>query len=101
MEGVDFYVVAHLLGWTGKMLIIRDFKLAWFLSVLFEVIELSLKHHLPNFSECWWDSLLLDILIFNGGGIYLGLLICRLFKFRRYTWDTMHEPRETFFGDGS
>lgn len=101
IDSFDFYVVAHLLGWTGKMLIIRDVKVVWFCSVLFELIELSLNHHLPNFCECWWDSVLMDILIFNGGGIYIGLLICRVFKMRRYTWDTLQETRETHFGDGT
>lgn len=25
------------------------------ISVMFEVIEYTLEHQLPNFSECWWD----------------------------------------------
>jgi phosphatidylserine synthase 2 len=91
MDSIDFYIVAHLLGWIGKMLIIRDVKMAWVLSIVFELIELSLKHHLPNFCECWWDSLVLDILLFNGGGIFIGLLICRWFKLRRYSWDELTE----------
>jgi phosphatidylserine synthase 2 len=25
------------------------------ISVGFEILEYSLEHQLPNFSECWWD----------------------------------------------
>lgn len=25
------------------------------ISVMFEFLEYSLEHQLPNFSECWWD----------------------------------------------
>ncbi|KAG2462026.1 PTSS2 synthase, partial [Polypterus senegalus] len=29
------------------------------ISVMFEFLEYSLEHQLPNFSECWWDHFLL------------------------------------------
>lgn len=48
-------MLAHILGWFGKSLILRDFWLSWILSVMFEVMEYSLQHQLPNFAECWWD----------------------------------------------
>ena len=25
------------------------------ISVMFEILEYTLEHQLPNFSECWWD----------------------------------------------
>jgi hypothetical protein len=25
------------------------------ISIGFEILEYSLEHQLPNFSECWWD----------------------------------------------
>jgi len=25
------------------------------ISLMFEVMEYTLEHQLPNFSECWWD----------------------------------------------
>jgi hypothetical protein len=25
------------------------------MSVMFEILEYTLEHQLPNFSECWWD----------------------------------------------
>ena len=51
----DVHFVAHLGGWWFKMMIIRDTKMAWIISGSFELIEISLRHWLPNFWECWWD----------------------------------------------
>lgn len=35
------------------------------------VLQLTFRHMLPNFNECWWDSIVLDILICNWFGIIL------------------------------
>jgi len=89
----DFYVWTHLIGWYFKMIIIRDVRLCWFLSIFFEFLEISFKHQLPNFSECWWDSLFYDVLLCNGGGIYLGYLTCRLFEIKQYHWGIGEDER--------
>ncbi|KAL0629138.1 Phosphatidylserine synthase 2 [Plecturocebus cupreus] len=34
---------------------IRDWWMCIIVSVMFEFLEYSLEHQLPNFSECWWD----------------------------------------------
>lgn len=34
---------------------IRDWWMCMIISVMFEFLEYSLEHQLPNFSECWWD----------------------------------------------
>lgn len=34
---------------------IRDWWMCSIISVMFEFLEYSLEHQLPNFSECWWD----------------------------------------------
>lgn len=31
------------------------------ISVMFEFLEYSLEHQLPNFSECWWDHVRTNI----------------------------------------
>lgn len=54
-DAVDEFVVAHALGWWGKALMLRDPWLAWLLSFMFEIVEYTLTHYLPNFNECWWD----------------------------------------------
>lgn len=34
---------------------VRDWWLCQVLSVMFELLEYTLQHQLPNFNECWWD----------------------------------------------
>ena len=89
----DFYVIAHTFGWWLKMLIVRDVKLCLFLSALFEFMEISLQHQLANFAECWWDSMVLDVIVCNGGGIFLGWLTCRAFEVKEYYWGMGDDPR--------
>ncbi|CAH3024348.1 unnamed protein product [Porites evermanni] len=55
LEKCDVFLPAHFFGWWAKALILRDYWLLTVISVLFEVLEYSLEHQLPNFSECWWD----------------------------------------------
>lgn len=43
-------------------------------------------HLLPNFAECWWDQVILDILLCNGGGIWLGMTACHFLEMRTYCW---------------
>ena len=68
----DVHFVAHLLGWFGKMMVMRDTKIAWIVSASFELIEISWRHWLPNFWECWWDHMFLDLFGCNMAGIILG-----------------------------
>lgn len=81
---VDFYMLIHFVGWVYKMIFVRDVYMCWFLSVTWELIELSLRHWINNFYECWWDSLILDIFLCNGLGIYIGSKICSYFESRDY-----------------
>ncbi len=55
----DVHFIAHLMGWWFKVLIIRDNKICWICSILFEILELTFRHWLPNFHECWWDHVTL------------------------------------------
>ena len=70
-DRLDVFVLAHSIGWLIKALIVRDTKLSWICSILFEVVELCFANLLPNFNECWWDSLLLDVFGCNLIGIHL------------------------------
>ena len=71
-SALDVFVSAHFVGWTVKMLITRDFKVTMFQSVFFEILEITFRHWLNNFWECWWDHIILDIIICNTGGILFG-----------------------------
>ena len=82
----DRFVWAHFIGWWGKTVLFRDVYVCWVSSILFEVMELSLQHMLPNFAECWWDHIILDVFGANLIGIILGGFTLRYFEMKSYDW---------------
>ncbi|CAN0877045.1 CDP-diacylglycerol--serine O-phosphatidyltransferase 1 [Linum grandiflorum] len=114
----DEFVLAHIFGWWGKAILIRNQSLLWVLSVGFELLEVfcssefvqvclvlsisvvvlrvcsrylspiqfTFRHMLPNFNECWWDSIVLDILTCNWFGIWAGMRTVRYFDGKTYEW---------------
>ncbi|CAF3735743.1 unnamed protein product [Rotaria sp. Silwood1] len=88
-DKMDIFVVSHVIGWWLKALILRDYWFCMVTSIGFELLEYSLAHQLPNFSECWWDHWVLDALICNGGGIYMGMKTCEYLKIKPYNWRGM------------
>uniref|UniRef100_A0A1I7XGN9 Phosphatidylserine synthase n=1 Tax=Heterorhabditis bacteriophora TaxID=37862 RepID=A0A1I7XGN9_HETBA len=46
---------------------------------------------LPNFEECWWDAIILDVLLCNGIGIWFGLKICDFLEMRQYRWESIKD----------
>uniref|UniRef100_A0A8C7AD77 Phosphatidylserine synthase n=1 Tax=Neovison vison TaxID=452646 RepID=A0A8C7AD77_NEOVI len=50
-DKLDGFVPAHFLGWYLKTLMIRDWWMCTIVSVMFEFLEYSLEHQLPNFSD--------------------------------------------------
>lgn len=59
--------------------------------------QLFFMHLLPNFAECWWDQVILDILLCNGGGIWLGMTACRFLEMRTYRWASIKSVKLIFF----
>jgi phosphatidylserine synthase 2 len=88
---VDEFVIAHVLGWWGKAVILRNEAMLWTLSILFELMEKTFQHMLSNFNECWWDSWVLDVLVCNALGIVTGLATVRYFRSKRYNWRGISE----------
>ncbi|KEH44151.1 CDP-diacylglycerol--serine O-phosphatidyltransferase 1 isoform X1 [Medicago truncatula] len=82
----DEFALAHIIGWWGKAILIRNQPLLWVLSIGFELMELTFRHMLPNFNECWWDSIILDIMICNWFGIWAGMNTVRYFDGKTYKW---------------
>ena len=82
----DVHFVAHFLGWWGKMMIMRDWYVAWACSIGFEICEITFRHWLPNFYECWWDHLFLDLFGCNLIGIILGHYTLKYFGSNRIRW---------------
>jgi len=85
-DKMDIFIVAHLFGYWCKTLIFRDWWVTTVISVMFEFLEYSLEHQLANFSECWWDHWILDVIICNGGGTILGVLTLRWLSMKEYNW---------------
>eukprot|EP00047_Mylnosiga_fluctuans_P002761 m.225813 g.225813 ORF g.225813 m.225813 type:complete len:486 (-) comp11323_c0_seq1:1764-3221(-) len=87
------WMVSHFLGWMGKMCLFRDVKFVMVASGLFELAELTLQFIIPEFKECWWDSLFLDFLGANLLGIIIGNFLIKFLNSRNYDWlDEYVEP---------
>ncbi|XP_047630783.1 phosphatidylserine synthase 2 isoform X2 [Phacochoerus africanus] len=85
-DKLDGFVPAHFIGWYLKTLMIRDWWMCSIVSVMFEFLEYSLEHQLPNFSECWWDHWIMDVLVCNGLGIYCGMKTLEWLSLKTYKW---------------
>jgi len=88
-DSLDIFAFAHFWGWGMKALMIRNYGICWTISVTWELTEMQFQHILPNFEECWWDHWILDVLICNGGGIWLGMQVARYFEMRKYRWESV------------
>eukprot|EP00003_Mantamonas_plastica_P023316 TRINITY_DN4179_c1_g1_i1.p1 TRINITY_DN4179_c1_g1~~TRINITY_DN4179_c1_g1_i1.p1 ORF type:complete len:488 (+),score=115.75 TRINITY_DN4179_c1_g1_i1:210-1466(+) len=82
----DRFFLAHFIGWIVKAMMLRNATMCWIISLLWEFLEWTFTSYLPNFEECIWDSLVVDFLICNGGGIIVGLILCRKLEMREYRW---------------
>ena len=72
---LDWFAFGHYWGWGMKALIIRHYGILWSVSIMWELTEMVFGHLLPNFYECWWDNLVLDVLLCNGLGIFTGMQV--------------------------
>ena len=82
---------------------LRSYGICWTLSISWELTEVQFTHLLPNFKECWWDQWILDVLLCNGGGIWLGMqginlcrkkqnskgLVAKFLEMRTYRWESI------------
>lgn len=91
---IDEFFIAHGLGWYAQTLIFRDTRLALFCSALFEFMERTFRHILPNFYECWWDSFILDLLLANNVGILCGHYTLKWLDLKEYNWIGITKPSD-------
>ncbi|VDD90750.1 unnamed protein product [Enterobius vermicularis] len=94
-KSIDIFVIGHFLGWMMKALLIRHHLICWYISIAWEVTELVFSHLLPNFEECWWDIIILDIFLCNGLGIYCGIRLAHFFEMREYHWESIKDIKTT------
>lgn len=92
---LDAFALGHFLGWTMKAVLLRHYGICWTISITWEITELAFAHLLPNFIECAWDSIILDVLICNGLGIWLGMYICKKLEMRTYKWESIKNIHTT------
>lgn len=71
---------------NAQAILIRHMGILWAISIMWEITEIAFAHLLPNFVECWWDALILDVVLCNGFGIWCGLKICKILEMREYKW---------------
>eukprot|EP01064_Diplonema_japonicum_P024529 TRINITY_DN3511_c0_g4_i1.p1 TRINITY_DN3511_c0_g4~~TRINITY_DN3511_c0_g4_i1.p1 ORF type:complete len:364 (+),score=49.69 TRINITY_DN3511_c0_g4_i1:59-1093(+) len=86
LDSLDVFILAHSLGYWAKMLILRDIRTVLMVSLIFEHLEVTFQHVLPNFLECWWDHMLLDIAICNALGMLVGWLTLKACGMQMYDW---------------
>ena len=56
------------------------------ISIMFEVLEYTLEHQLPNFSECWWDHVSIPPAVYYVHPLGGGHVIFAFSGVRRHTW---------------
>jgi phosphatidylserine synthase 2 len=85
-DNMDFYFYLHAGTWFCVSFILRDYYILHLFSILDEVLELSLQHMFDHFRECWWDHILLDVLLTNTTGIIIGMKFQQLVGIKQYDW---------------
>ena len=88
-NSLDWFAFGHYWGWGMKALVIRHYGICWSISVMWELTEVFFGHLLPNFYECWWDNLVLDVLLCNGLGIFTGMQVCKFLAMREHRWESI------------
>ena len=83
----SIWFLAHLGGFWAKTVLYRDSQLVLTISLAFEMLELSLVWLIPEFEECWFDSIFLDVLGAKLIGMLLGRITLRYLACRDYDWE--------------
>jgi len=95
LTGIWFF--AHAVGWWAKMVMLRDLKVCLVYSTVFEFCELTLQFLVPEFQECWWDSMIMDWLLANCMiGMMLGKVTLVLLKMKSFDWYPKHKMLHVF-----
>ena len=89
------WVLSHALGWMGKMMIFRDWGTCLVAGFLFEFIELIFTYVVPEFGECWWDSVFLDAFGANILGMWMGTHVNRWMAAYSHPTSTSAAPTTT------
>jgi len=83
-DNMDHYYMIHLFNFFLATMVCRNFVVMCIWSVLIELLELSWQHVLPHFRECWWDHVLMDMLLSNLPATLLALFIIKVTNLEYY-----------------
>jgi len=89
---LDVHVLTHFFGWFVTTLAVRDVTFSWVCGLIWEIIEGSLEHNIPELRECWWDKAFMDLFGCNNLGIFLAWLVMRYFKIEEFNWARILTP---------
>jgi hypothetical protein len=87
----SIWFAAHVVGWWAKMCLFRDWQMCLTYSIAFEITELSLVWLIPEFQECWWDSIFMDVLGANLIGMLIGKWTLDYLTCKKYSWEPHNE----------
>ncbi|RHY39784.1 hypothetical protein DYB26_012630 [Aphanomyces astaci] len=79
------------------MCMFRDWRFCWVLGIGFELLELIFQCIIPDFQECWWDSLFMDLLGANFLGMCLGRLTLKYLETKEYDWSGKRSEQRGYF----
>jgi len=98
----DVFTISHGVGWFIVGLAYRSFPYTVFFSLVDELCEVWWRCCYPNFMECWWDAILLDMVLTNAVGAYIGVwVIERYVKRPFHWWDAMkRDPLKRYYTTG-
>ena len=82
----NIYFASHFFGWIIHGLILRDFAILHTWSVLTEIVEYTFQNWMPIYAECWWDSLLIDLILSNIPGMIIARLLINAFGWEDFDW---------------
>lgn len=88
----DVHVITHFFGWFVTTLAFRDVVFSWVCGLVWEIIEGSLEHNIPELRECWWDKAFMDLFGCNNLGIFFAWLVMRYFKIEEFNWAKILTP---------
>jgi len=77
---IDPFMPCHFIGWLVAVLFLKDWKVVVGMFMVDELLEVWWAPAYPNFVECWWDTVILDILLCNTLGMLMGLAILRYYN---------------------
>ncbi|RHY18681.1 hypothetical protein DYB36_000327 [Aphanomyces astaci] len=90
---VAYYSFTH----DSDMCMFRDWRFCWVLGIGFELLELIFQCIIPDFQECWWDSLFMDLLGANFLGMCLGRLTLKYLETKEYDWSGKRSEQRGYF----